>query len=96
MSDETPRPEPDLHALLDQLEGTLEAASGLDPDAHARLKELVAQGRESLEQQELPPERSRQILHRGLLGVLERFEGTHPDLAYAVGRVMDALSGLGI
>ena len=89
-------PSEELRALLSRLDEALSRAEASDPETRAQLEALAERTRQALESP-LPPSRgARAELHSGLLGALERLEGTHPDLAYALGKVIDALSGLGI
>lgn len=89
-------PSEELRALLAQLDDALSRAEASDPETRAQLEALAERTREALESPMPPPPEARAELHSGLLGAIERFEGTHPDLAYALGKVADALSGLGI
>jgi len=89
-------PSEELRALLAQLNEALSRAEASDPATRAQLEALAERTREALESPLPPPLAERAALHHGLLGAIERFEGTHPELAYALGQVVDALSGLGI
>lgn len=86
----------ELRDLLTRLQEALDRAERPDDETRGLLEQLSAQTRAALDRAELPPPEERAQLHSGLLGALERFEGSHPELAYAVGKVVDALAGLGI
>lgn len=90
------RQQDELRDLLERLEKALSRADRPDEETRALLEELADQTRAALDRAELPPREERARLHQGLLGALERFEGSHPELAYVVGKVIDALAGLGI
>ena len=97
MDDE--KPESDARAELERLVGrlaeVLATSANLPSDAKSSLNALLSEARLALKEGG-PDEEARANLHHGFLGALERFEESHPDLAYAIGRVVDALSGLGI
>ena len=90
------RQQDELRDLLERLRQSLDRAEAPDEETRGLLEALSDQTREVLERSEPPAGEERARLHTGLLGALERFEGTHPDLAYVIGKVVDALSGLGI
>ncbi len=83
----------DIHQTLERLHEQLESGATLDAETRRELTEAVEEIRAALAAQE-PPRAE------GLRGRLEalglRFEGSHPSLAEAVGRVIHALDGLGI
>jgi len=89
-------PSEELRQLLRQLNDALAKTQTADPATRAQLEELSARTLALLDRPMPPPLEERALLHSGLLGALERFEGTHPELAYALSKVVDALSGLGI
>ncbi len=85
----------ELERLVERLGGVLRDSEGLPPQAKSDLEALLSEARLALERGG-PDEEARASLHTGFIGTLERFEESHPDLAYAIARVVDALSGLGI
>ncbi len=85
----------ELEKLIERLAEVLETSAGLPPDARPSLNALLSEARSALKEGE-PDDKTRASLHHGFLGALERFGESHPDLAYAISRVVDALSGLGI
>jgi hypothetical protein len=90
-----PPPERELRSTLDQLREQLHDAEALDPELKARLRAalgeiegaLAASGRHGLHE---PSLRDR------LTELTRQFEESHPNLAAAVGRVVDTLANLGI
>ena len=84
-----------LRELLSQLHEELRAAQSLDPDTRRLLQELQADTAALLERgEEGGP--GRQRLRDRLAAATAGLEGTHPDVALAVAKVADILSGLGI
>ncbi|MBX3412344.1 MAG: DUF4404 family protein [Pirellulales bacterium] len=88
-----------LRATLADLRTQLDEVDALDPEArallnstleeiHATLERRGAGGSASSEEQE--------SLVQGLRDAVDRFEGSHPTLAGAVGSVIDALGRMGI
>ncbi len=85
----------ELEKLVERLDGVLRDSADLPPAARSDLEALLSEARLALKEGG-PDEEARVSLHTGFIGALERFEESHPDLAYAIARVVDALSGLGI
>jgi len=83
-----------LRDQLAALHGALREADAVDPEARALLQQVMADIRDALERSE-PSGRSESLTDR-LRVAVERFEGTHPALTEAAGRVIDTLSNLGI
>jgi hypothetical protein len=87
-----------LRQTLAELEDELREAEAVDPELHARLERTLAELRAAVEAAErddrAPPEQHGLMDH--LSDAMRRFEVTHPKLSLAVGRVVDALSNLGI
>jgi hypothetical protein len=83
-----------LRDQLAALHGALGEADAVDPEARALLQQVMADIRSALERSE-PSGRSESLTDR-LRVAVERFEGTHPALTEAAGRVIDTLSNLGI
>ena len=96
MSEPSHPPSEELRELLQKLDDALSRAQADDPETRALLEELAGHTREALDRPDPPAPEERARLHTGLLGAVERFEGTHPELSYALSKVVDALSGLGI
>lgn len=86
----------ELAALLAQLGEALAKVEVSDAQLRKTLDDLSTRALSLAE--EFPQEAGEEPahLHKGLVGALERFEGTHPELASLIGRVADLLSGLGI
>jgi len=84
-----------LRDQLAALPGALRDADAVDPEARALLQQVMADIRSALERSEKPGSRSESLTDR-LRVAVERFEGTHPALTEAAGRVIDTLSNLGI
>jgi len=87
-----------LQQTLEELRAELRAEASLDPQLRARLEHTV-------EQIEAALDRAGPAGELGMEGAsfterlsesARHFEATHPDVAAALGRVMDALAALGI
>ncbi len=89
-------PEPGrLRELLERLHEELHNAAAIDPKTRDLLRDLQADTRALLEAGGgLTPGHGR--LRDRLAAEAARLEGTHPDLALAMARVIDTLSALGI
>lgn len=84
-----------LRELLSQLREELRSAQSPDPDTRRLLEELQADTAALLERgEEGGP--GHQRLRDRLAAAAAGLEGTHPDVALAVAKVVDILSGLGI
>jgi len=88
----SPRP---LNQILDELRQALEHPAELaDRDRDAL--QAAARGIRTALRRVAEEEEGDESLADQLKDALERFEGQHPKLTQAVGRVADALSDLGI
>jgi hypothetical protein len=87
---ETTRP---LSEILDELNDVLEASPELGEEGREALKQVAGNIRSALEES---PGDHAESLSTQLSQALEQFEGSHPKLTHIVGRVLDALSDLGI
>ncbi len=83
-----------LQTLLDQLHDELGRAGAVDESLREKLETLVADTRALLEKGTRPEEPG--SLQERLTDILAQYEGAHPTLAYVMGRIIEALSGLGI
>jgi len=82
-----------LRAVLEQLHTELQRADTVDERSGELLRAVVADIHDVLERSGEP--RGDSLVERLREG-LDRFEGKHPALTEAVGRVMDALAKMGI
>jgi hypothetical protein len=80
-----------LREQLAALHAALQRADSLDEESRAQLREVMDDIRLTLER----GHRSESLTGR-LREAVDRFEGTHPALTEAAGRVIDALANLGI
>ena len=80
-----------LREQLAELHAALQGAESLDEESRAQLRALMDDIRLALERGHEP-----ESLTRRLREAVDRFEGTHPALTEAAGRVIDALANLGI
>jgi hypothetical protein len=91
-----------LRATLAELHRQLEAASSLDADSQAMMRQVVTDIEQALARGgEAGQPRAAQSLPRGslvrrLTDAARGFESTHPMLSGAVGSVIDALGRMGI
>jgi hypothetical protein len=85
-----------LKVILEDLREALENAEAADGPTRERLADLAAQTRGLLESDESPTVEAHATYGSRLAEELAHFEGSHPDLALAIGRVIETLSGLGI
>ncbi len=87
-----------LRETLAELEAELAASGSLDRELRARLESTVADLRVTLERAEgdAPDDEDHHSVVDHLSDAMRRFEVTHPKLSLALGRVVDALSNLGI
>ncbi len=88
-------PKKELRDALDTLHTELSSAEGLDTDTRSRLAAAMREIAEKLEgtAAEAPASHS---LGDSIREAVERFEGEHPELVNAVGRVAEALGAAGI
>ncbi len=86
-----------LHETLVELHAQLEESGELDPQLREELRASAGQIQAALDE---APEGEGGNLESGLIERLRtavrRFEGSHPKLTAATGRVIDALSEMGI
>ena len=85
-------PDSSLRAVLRDLHAQLEASEPVDPALREDLRRAVAEIEARLE---ASGEEDASLGDR-LAGLVERFEGSHPRLAEALGRVIHGLAELGI
>lgn len=85
-----------LRVILEQLREALERAPAEDDDTRERLEALARETNSLLEGEEEEWAQAHRSFGHRLSEEVAHFEGSHPDLAYIIARVMDALSGLGI
>ena len=81
-----------LRTLLEALHAELRRTDAVDERSRDLLRAVDGDIRQALERTGEQPE----SLTERLRETLERFEGTHPKLSEAVGRVLDALVQMGI
>jgi len=81
-----------LRTLLEALHAELRRTDAVDDRSRDLLRAVEGDIRQALERSDEQPE----SLAERLRETLERFEGTHPQLSEAVGRVLDALVQMGI
>jgi ABC-type transporter Mla subunit MlaD len=87
-------PNNSLPKILNELHRALEASEDLAEEVRADLRGAADEIREALDSAataELPSS-----LRERLTAALEHFEGSHPRLTSALGRMADALADLGI
>lgn len=96
MSDPIRPADEELRELLVRLREVLSKTEIADQKSRDLLHELTERTAKLLEEPSVGLGDARSHLHEGLLGAVERFEGTHPELAALIGKVADLLSGLGI
>lgn len=83
----------DLHETLEALHRSLASEADIDDALRRELRQAMEEIRERLEEEE--PELETSLLER-VRQLMLRYEGQHPTLAEAVGRVVGALARLGI
>jgi chromosome segregation ATPase len=84
-----------LRETLEQLHTELQRADPIDERSRELLRSVLAEIEELLAQKQkpdIPPESTIERLREAI----SAFEETHPALTSAIGRVADALAGLGI
>jgi len=79
---------------LEALHAALRDADRADPEARELMRTVLHDIQRMLDEE--PREREAESLVDRLRDALDRFEGEHPQLAEAAGRVIDQLSQLGI
>ena len=85
-----------LREKLEQLHTEMQRTKSVDEETRALLESLMADTRHLMEHEGEELTERHQTLNSRLEEAVARFEGTHPDLAYVMARVIDTLSGLGI
>ena len=89
-----------LRKVVEELRESLESADDLDVGARTALEEALEQMRgvldESSREGDSDALRLSESLRSRLSQALSRFEGSHPKLTAAVGRLLDQLAELGI
>jgi phytoene/squalene synthetase len=83
-----------LRDQLAALHAALRDADAVDPEARAMLQQVMDDIRGALERAERSGKH--ESLTERLRDAVGRFEGTHPALTEAAGRVIDTLASLGI
>jgi len=86
-------PNRELRSTLDHLHEQLRGADALDPEVQARLRDALREIEDALAASDGLQEPS---LRDRLTELTRQFEESHPNLAAAVGRVVDTLANLGI
>lgn len=84
-----------LLETLDALRAELAEASQVDPAMLAELRQLTDELRIELDESEESTDDVSAEPPRGLRDLLLRFEGDHPQLSVAIGKVADALAAMG-
>jgi hypothetical protein len=84
-----------LLETLDALRAELVQASEVDPEMLADLRRLTNDLRQELDDNSSADETVSEETPRGLKDLLLRFEGDHPQLSVAIGKVADALAAMG-
>jgi hypothetical protein len=87
---------PEIRDLLKRLHEELGRTQTVDKETLELLEALKHETEALLDRPADGPPAEYESLSRGLKASLERFEGSHPTLAWVMGRVIDTLSGLGI
>ena len=87
--------EPDLRQMLKQLHTELQRADTIDDRSRELLRSVLGDIEDLLERKQEPGAQPESIIER-LREAVRAFEKTHPTLTNAIGRVADALAGMGI
>ena len=85
-----------LREHLKALHGELASTPSVDERSKQLLEEVLSDIHGLLDRSEPPSENEHQGLGDRLRDATQHFEDSHPTLAAAVGRVINALSNLGI
>jgi hypothetical protein len=80
---------------LEQLHEELSQADRVDPATLGELETLISDIRRALQARDAQPVQKVEPIS-GLKDLLLKYEADHPQLATAVGRVADALAGIGL
>jgi hypothetical protein len=96
--DETPKDgqSGDLREKLEALHAELQRVQSVDRETQTLLGDILEDTRHLIEHEGEGVTERHQALNSRLVAALAEFEGSHPDLAYVMARVVDTLSGLGI
>jgi hypothetical protein len=85
-----------LLKMVEELHAELSAADTLDPETRARVQTLADDIDRLVDEGESYVGDDQEPVTSGLRDVMLKFEGDHPQLATAIGRVADALAAMGI
>jgi len=85
-----------LRERLRELHAELQKTDSVDGETRLLLEGLMEDTRHLIEHGGEEVTERHHALNSRLMDALAHFEGTHPDLAYVMARVVDTLSGLGI
>ena len=85
-----------LVETLQELHAALSGAKQVDPDTRALMRTLTDDIARLLEKEGGASHEEVEPVSSGLRDLVLRFEGDHPQLSLAVGKVADALSAMGI
>jgi hypothetical protein len=85
-----------LLKLLEELHAELSAAGTLDPETRDRVQALADDIDRLTDDTKDNQELDKEPLTSGLHDLVLKFEGDHPQLSAAIGRVADALAAMGI
>ncbi len=88
--------DPELREHLRQLHEELDATESVDADAHELLNHLLNDIRSLLDRSTEESQHTPHSLAERLETATRDFETSHPTLYTTVGRLMDALSNMGI
>ena len=84
-----------LRQMLEQLHTELQRADTIDDRSRELLRSVVGDIEDLLERKQKGDTQPESIIER-LREAVRAFEKTHPTLTDAIGRVADALAGIGI
>ena len=84
-----------LRQMLEQLHTELQRANTIDDRSRDLLRSVLSDIEDLLERNQKPGTEPESIVAR-LREAVRDFEQTHPTLTDAIGRVADALAGIGI
>ncbi len=85
-----------MHRILEELRNELEAIDQVDGDAQALLREVMTDIGQLLERSGADTAEHRGSLVERLGDASRHFEDAHPSLVAVVGRLVDALSKIGV
>ena len=84
-----------LRQMLEQLHTELQRANTIDDRSRDLLRSVLSDIEDLLERNQKPGTEPESIIEQ-LREAVRAFETTHPTLTSAIGRVADALAGIGI